>query len=58
MRQSNFELLRIVSMMMVILWHFIVRCIIDIPDGALITEYQCTPEGMGGGQYYHVASCV
>lgn len=49
MRQSNFELLRIVSMMMVILWHFIVRCIIDVPDGALITEYQCTPEGMGGG---------
>ena len=48
MRQSNFELLRIVSMMMVILWHFIVRCIIDIPDRALITEYQCTPEGMGG----------
>ena len=48
MRQSNFELLRIVSMMMVILWHFIVRCIIDIPDGALITENQCPPEGMGG----------
>lgn len=37
MRESNFELLRIVSMGMVIVWHFIVRCLIDVPTGACIS---------------------
>lgn len=41
MRESNFELLRIVSMTMIVLWHFIERCIIDIPDRALISVEQC-----------------
>ncbi len=47
MRKSNFELLRIVSMSMVIVWHFIVRCIIDIPEGALITGGSDGTEGGG-----------
>lgn len=46
MRHSNFELLRIVSMAMVIIWHFVVRCMIDIPTGALITA--STAHGGGG----------
>lgn len=41
-RFSNFELLRILSMTMVILWHFIVRTIIDVPNGAQITLEQCS----------------
>lgn len=40
MRETNFELLRVVSMTMIVLWHFIERCIIDIPDRALISVAQ------------------
>lgn len=41
MRESNFELLRIVSMTMIVLWHFVERCIIDMPNRALISVAQC-----------------
>lgn len=48
-RQSNFELLRIVSMLFVVIGHFIVRSIIDIPNGAEMASDRMTE--MGGGNY-------
>lgn len=47
-RKSNFELLRIIAMMMVIMWHFIVRCIINTVYGVQISVYQCDINGLGG----------
>lgn len=49
MRQSNFELLRIVSMAMVLVWHFIVRSLIDIPGGADISMKMFDVYGVFGG---------
>lgn len=44
-RQSNFELLRIVSMLFVVIGHFIVRSIIDIPNGAEMASDRMTEMG-------------
>ncbi len=49
-RQSNFELLRIVSMAMVVVWHFILKCLlVGSPDGPVVSDSLCSVEG--GGNY-------